>query len=321
MTSIGGIAQGDRAQDDTGSRVLFIHEHKAAYPEITAYRDYLSGRFAVGEATPEAARADPRLGKAICWHMMGFYPKRLPARFVIHDYRSLSVGFARKTKDRIKGLANHRPDLRIFQNDDIRGAMGFDDGVPELFLPMGVPDNILEYRNRPAVEPIGDYCYIGSMLPERRIDTMIENFLKRYGATKSLWLFGKADDSLKSTFAAHQNVVFPGLVPQAELFGRLGGFGACVCYFPNHYPHILQTPTKLLEYAALGLRIIANEQPQSRIAERHYGINCLWGDAADMFADAPDTLDWPDNSMLDPSPMQWSAVIGGSGIDAALGAV
>jgi hypothetical protein len=298
---------------------MFIHEHKAAYPELAAYRDHFADRFAVGEVTPEAARADPRVGQSVCWHMMGFYRKRLPARFVIHDYRSLSVGTGRKIKDWIKGAANHKPDLRIYQNDSIKRALGFRDPVPELFLPMGVPDNILRYRDQPRIERIGDFCYIGSMLPERRIDTMITSFLRRYGSSKTLWLYGKADDHLRGAFEAHGNVVFPGLVPQAELFGKLRGFGACVCYFPNHYPHVLQTPTKLLEYAALGLRIIANEHPQSRISERQYGISCLWGSASDMFASAPDRIDWADNARLDPGQMLWSAVIGASGIDRVLG--
>lgn len=299
-------------------RIVFVHEGKAAYPELAAYSRHFEGRFIIREMEPREARADPRLGSAICWHMMGLYPRRLPARLVIHDYRSLSVGFGRRLKDRAKILANHRPDLRIIQNDSIRRTLGFRDGVPELLLPMGVPDTVLDCRGRSDIGTIGDYCYIGSMLPERRIDTMIASFLKRYGGSKTLWLYGKADDALKRRFQADGNIIFPGLLPQAELFDTLRGFGCCVCYFPNHYPHVLQTPTKLLEYAALGLRIIANEHPQSRIAERDYGVTCLWGDAGDMFAGAPDRIDWPDNSGLDARPMLWSAVIGKSGIDTVL---
>lgn len=308
-------------RDADKRRLIFIHEHKAAYPEIAAYKDYFADRFVVEEMTPDQARTAPDNRDTICWHMMGFYPRRLPSGFVIHDYRSLSVGRAKKLKDKIKGLANHRPELRIFQNEDIRAAMGFTDKVPHLLLPMGVPDDILGYRNREGGKPAGDYCYIGSMLPERRIETMIRSFLERFGSSKTLWLYGKPDPDLQRTFAGNANIVFPGMIPQAELFPRLGGFGACVCYFPNHYPHVLQTPTKLLEYAALGLRVVANEQPQSRIAARQYGIECLWGPADDMFAEAPDDFGWPDNSTLDAAPMLWNAVIGGSGIDAALAGV
>jgi hypothetical protein len=147
---------------------------------------------------------------------------------------------------------------------------------------------------------------------------MIAGFLQRYGASKSLWLFGSADDRLQAAFKGHANIVFAGMLSQDELFARLPRFGACVCYFPNHHPHVLQTPTKLLEYAALGLRIIANEHPQSRSSERQYGIACLWGPADDMFADAPDMIDWADNATLDPSPMLWPKVIEQSGVDAAI---
>lgn len=301
------------------SNLLFIHANRANYPELAAYRGYFASRWPVAEATAAEARAMPAIDRAICWHMMGFYPRRLPARFVIHDYRSLSVGFAPVTKDRIKALANHRPDLRIYQNESIRAALGFADGVPELLLPMGVPDDIADHRATAPGPPLGDYCYIGSMLPERRIDRMIASFLRRYGASKSLWLYGDADPKLRATFGGDRNIVFAGRMAQAELFAQLSRFRAAVCYFPNHHPHLLQTPTKLLEYAALGSRIIANEQPQSRLAAQAFGISCRWGPAEDMFAGAPERIDWADNRALDPTPMSWRSVIRGSGIDAALG--
>jgi glycosyltransferase involved in cell wall biosynthesis len=301
-------------------RILFIHEGKAAYPDIAAYKTYFQDRFRVEEASPETARSDAGLADSICWHMMGFYRTRIPAASVIHDYRSLSVGMGRRAKDWVKARFNHRPDLRIYQNESIKRALGINDDVPEIFLPMGVPDFILRYRqSEPRTgQRRSDFCYIGSMLPERRIDRMIDSFLARYGSAKVLSLYGQPSPDLVSRYQKNANVEFAGTLPQSELFSTLGSYSAAVCYFPNHYPHILQTPTKLLEYAALGMRIIANEQPQSRIAAEQYGIVCHWGPADDMFKNAPEQVDWADNASLDPEPMLWSSVIRASGVDAML---
>jgi glycosyltransferase involved in cell wall biosynthesis len=216
-------------------------------------------------------------------------------------------------------LLNYKPSLRIYQNADIKRALGFADDVPELFLPMGVPDDIARHRRPPgAPAPTDDFCYMGSMLAERRMELMVDSFLKRFGTSRRLTLFGSAPPELTARYKANANVVFPGMVPQNELFALLQNFACAVCYFPNHYPHVLQTPTKLLEYAALGMRVIANEQPQNRLSSRQYGITCHWGPADDMFAHAPDAFTWPDNAALDPTPLLWRSVIGNSGADQAV---
>jgi hypothetical protein len=105
------------------------------------------------------------------------------------------------------------------------------------------------------------------------------------------------------------------LVAQSDLPRILKGAAVGVCFFPDHYPHVLQTPTKLMEYGALGMRILANEHPQSRLTAQHYGIHCRWGSIDDLFAEVPDELDWANNADVDPSPMVWPAVIAQSGVD------
>jgi hypothetical protein len=70
-----------------------------------------------------------------------------------------------------------------------------------------------------------------------------------------------------------------------------------------------------MEYGALGMRILANEHPQSRLTAAQYGLNCQWGSVDDLFAGLPDGLDWPDNRTVDPAPMAWPAVIAASGVE------
>ena len=297
--------------------IRFVHEGKAAYPDVRAFREYFTGPYETFECSPSEVASAPDLDRTVCWHMMGFYPKRLPSALTIHDYRSLSVGRLRRTKDRLKRLLNVRPDLRIFQNQEIRTALGFAEDDRTHYLPMGVPRLFIEQR---ALAPTSgpDFIYIGSMLGERKCELMLDSFLKRFGSSRMFDLYGPSNPELEARYRDKQNIRFHGLIAQDQLPTILKSARVGVCYFPMHYPHVLQTPTKLMEYGALGMRILANEHPQSRITSNRYGIHCHWGRSDDMFADVSDGLDWPDNAGTDPEPMAWPSVIAGSGVEQAI---
>jgi len=298
-------------------QIIFVHEGKAAYPEIAAYRRFFADRFETAESR---ARDLKEPAHAVLWHMMGVYPRRWGGKTIIHDYRSLSVGRFSRQKDLLKRHLNARPTFRIFQNEAIRGAMGFRDDVPSFLLPMGVPESILALRGGGEEAKAHDFCYIGAMSAERRTDLMIDSFLRRFGASKNFLLLGAPEPWLLEKYRVHSNVLFGGKRPQDEVFALLKQTRCAVNYFPNHFPHLLQTPTKLLEYAALGARVLSNEHPASREAAKLYGIASLWGPEGDMFRDAPDDLSWADNGALDPAPFLWPAIIEKSGIARALAA-
>lgn len=296
------------------TKIYFVHEGKAAYPEIAAYRSFLADRFATEEIRPEEVASRPDLAQSLCWYMMGFYPDRPKAACVIHDYRSLSVGRAWFVKDMIKRALNAKPDIRIFQNEDMARALHFGCEVPTVFLPMGVPSCVLDARAQSPQEPVCDFCYIGVMSMERRSTLMFDSFLQRFGARKSFHLYGAPEPEIAARYKDYSNIVFHGRKSQEDVFAALRRTRVAVNYFPTHNPHRLQTPTKLLEYAALGLRILCNEQIQSRRSAQTYGLSCLWGPAHDMFRDVPDSLTWADNAAFDPAPLLWPAVIAQSGI-------
>jgi len=300
------------------TKIYFIHEGKESYPEIAAYRAFFVDRFETQEIHPDHLAAQPDLDCAVCWFIMGFYRKHLKAGLVVHDYRSLSIGRLRVVKDLMKRWFNVKPDIRIFQNRDMEVALALSDTVPTVYLPMGVPETVMEFRAPQPSAPDHDFCYIGVMSMERRSYLMLDSFLKRFGDTKTFHLYGAPEEAIVKRYASHPNIVFMGRKPQADVFKALQGARVAVNYFPNHNPHKLQTPTKLLEYAALGLRILCNEQPQSRACATHYGFNCLWGDACDMFTQVPDILDWPNNATFDPRALFWPSIIAESGIVARI---
>jgi len=299
--------------------IHFVHEGKAAYPEIRAYRRYFAADYTTFESSPDALRRAKDIAPHACWHMMGLYPVDLPgAAVTVHDYRSLSVGRFHTMKDWLKRVLNADPEIRIFQNQGIRQALGFDEDERTFYLPMGVPGDFIAQR-RALSDSQCDFIYIGSMLAERKCELMLDSFLERFGGQRTFHLYGHPhSEELEARYAGRKNICFKGNVPQEQIPALLKGARVGVCYFPLHYPHLLQTPTKLLEYAALGMRIVANEHPQSRSAAAQYQISCEWGDTSDMFAQLPDELSWPDNSALDPSAMAWPSVIGASGVPDAL---
>ena len=297
------------------SKIIFVHGGREAYPEIAAYHQFFAPRYETSEARPKNLSTRPDLEKSIVWMIMGYYPQRPPAGLVIHDYRSLSVGRLWWVKDRIKRFCNATPDIRIFQNEDMRDAMGFTDDVPVCLLPMGVPPFVVDSRAAPATSYDCDFCYIGAMSAERKTQEMLDSFVHRYGTSKSFHLYGTPEPFLPARYKAHPNIVFKGRQNQQDVFAALMHARVAVNYFPNHHPHRMQTPTKLLEYAALGLRILCNEQRQSRLTAQRYGLSCLWGAAHNMFAAAPDDLaSWPSNEAFDPAPLLWPHIIEASGI-------
>jgi glycosyltransferase involved in cell wall biosynthesis len=301
-----------------GERMMvFVHEGKAAYPDVRAYMTYFGDRYHVRECSFMEAAALPGIERAVCWHMMGFYSNRVPCAISIHDYRSLSVGRGRRLKDIAKRLLNADPDIRLFQNDAIRRALRFESDQRTRFLAMGVPSQFIAERERH--EPVEtDFIYIGSMLPERGCERMLDSFLRRFGNSRRFDLYGPRNSTLEARYAGETNIIFHGLIDQAELPRVLKGARVGVAFFPDHYPHVLQTPTKLMEYGALGMRILANEHPQSRITARDFGLHCLWGSIDDLFADVPETLNWESNAGVDPAQMAWPAVIAASGIEELL---
>lgn len=299
-------------------KLYFVHEGKEAYPEIAAYRAYLGESFVCEEVHPDELNQKEDLADAICWMIMGYYPKLPKAYLVIHDYRSLSVGRGRWLKDKIKRYRNATPDIRIFQNKAMAQMMAFSKKVPLVYIPMGVPSFILRQALAPREQKDCDFCYIGVMSEERLTYLMFDSFVKRFGLSKSFYAYGTPEPSIVQRYEDYPNIVFAGSHPQDKVFEALKRASVAVNYFPEHYPHALQTPTKLLEYGAIGTRILCNEQPQSRHTSSLYGLKCLWGDTRDMFKDVPSALDWVDNEGFDPTPMLWPSVLVESGIVAQL---
>ena len=254
-----------------GWHIHFFHEGKAPYPEISAYRQFFGDRCSASEG-PESnipAQADPE--RLIVWQIMGFYPTRPAARFLVHDYRSLSVGRTGLVKDLIKRSLNATPNLRIYQNDRIRDALGFRDDRGSVIIPMGVPSWIFDLSWREDATEY-DFGYVGLITEERGFRKVLRSFIDAYRGTRNLLLIGPADQSIREQFEGEPGLTFTGKLPQKQAIETLLSARCGVALCPGHRPYRWQTPTKLLEYAALGMPVLANHSPMNVKTIELHGI-------------------------------------------------
>ncbi|MDE1180425.1 glycosyltransferase [Paraburkholderia sp.] len=299
-------------------KVFILHPGKANYPEISAYSGFLTAHgFEVFDGDSAVYANFQYKRECVLWCIMGFYPSHAGERLVIHDYRSLSLGKLAFVKDGIKRVLNARSNVRIFQNERMREAMGFRDSIPSLLLPMGVPDWIFNIRDDDTkATPSGKFCYIGEMSRERGFDKVLAAY--RDAAKKptdTLVLVGNPEREIYDAFKNTPGIQFVGRVPQIDALRIVRRSEYAVCYFPYHRPHCFQTPTKLLEYAALGKKIICNDAPSNVHASEELGIQSfITGKTIfdDLPAVARSTVSGNDPDKL--RGLEWTSVIAQSGV-------
>lgn len=257
--------------------IFFLHPGKANYPEIAAYEAFFSSEgYVVCSGVMDDFDRFEFKDDCVLWCVMGFYPRLPKARMVIHDYRSLSTGHLGWLKDYLKKRLHATPGLRIFQNERMREAMNFSDDVPVITLPMGVPDWIFDKVRKFPEAPTHTFCYIGEMSRERRFDKVLSSYVEyTRGRDCSFVLVGKPEDEIYERFHGVPGIHFVGRKSQQETLEIVSAAEFAVCYFPVHRPHCFQTPTKLLEYAALGKRILCNESPSNISTAMELGIKTV----------------------------------------------
>ena len=295
-----------------GYHLHVLHERKAPYPTITSYKEFFAKWWPVSDGPIDQIPTDVQADRLVLWQMMGTNFFRRPARLVIHDYRSLSVGTLSGIKDRLKRLLNCKPDIRLFQTDFVRRGLGFRDTVPEIQFTLGVPSFAFDMswdRSKTSC----DFGYVGVVTVDREFDTVLQSFLDAYEGKKSFLLVGPADDAILQRFRSHDCFDFVGKLPHREALRRVLESRCGVSFIPDKHPYNRQIPTKLLEYAALGMPILANDcWTNIDNIERHRIAATLTGN--DLFADRPAPALMADNRDCDLSHLDFHRILAESGL-------
>jgi glycosyltransferase involved in cell wall biosynthesis len=144
------------------------------------------------------------------------------------------------------------------------------------------------------VIPQGDRCilYLGTLIRVRRLAFLVRVLAlvtKELPAVK-LYLVGSGDDPREiqeltdeaARLSVAASLVLVGQVPHAQALRYVAEADVCVSpFFPT--PILNSTsPTKLVEYMAMGKAVVANDHPEQRlvIAESGAGLCVAWDETA-----------------------------------------
>jgi glycosyltransferase involved in cell wall biosynthesis len=208
--------------------------------------------------------------------------------------RSVQEGDARypwvnRMRGRLSGCLLYRvllpaADFVFVQSEQMREDVATQ-GIPrdKLFpVPMGIEEWMLDGDAVPARQPT--LAYLGTMVRTRRIDFVLDVFarvLRCVPEARLLMVGGEGEDVDRLRRHARElgvadRVVFTGSVPRDEALAYVRQ--AHVCLSPFYPTPVLDStsPTKLMEYFALGRAVVANQHPeQSRVLAASGGGLCV----------------------------------------------
>jgi glycosyltransferase involved in cell wall biosynthesis len=132
-------------------------------------------------------------------------------------------------------------------------------------------------------------AYLGTLSAERHLEMLVEvlALLRNTGTNARLLFVGNADRARDQLMLEHraerlgisQHFEITGFLPQRQALERVAS--ADVCLSPIFRSPILDvgSPTKLIEYLALGIPVVANDHPEQRqiLHESRAGVCVPWG--------------------------------------------
>jgi glycosyltransferase involved in cell wall biosynthesis len=165
-------------------------------------------------------------------------------------------------------------------------------------VPMGVATSLLSIQlpSPAAGWPERNVAYLGTLARNRRLDMIVRAFRRVVDAVPDakLYFIGGGDDAKDVEILASEvqrleleaHVVFTGFLPRDKALEVVAR--ALVCLSPFYPTPIFNStsPTKLIEYMALGRAVVGNHHPEQRllIEESQGGLSVEWDEEA--FADA-----------------------------------
>jgi len=196
-----------------------------------------------------------------------------------------------------------RSDLTFVQSDEMKRSIAAN-GIPQerIFpVPMGVRADLLSTQSEARSDAVKSpsVLYLGSMVPLRRLDFIIQAFARVLEAvpTATLYMVGAERpeyvDALRAEarrLGIDERVTFTPVLPRAEALTWVRA--ADVCLSPLTPTPILEvaSSTKLVEYLALAKPVVGNHQPdQTRVIQESGGGLCV-PYQVEAFADAIITL-------------------------------
>jgi glycosyltransferase involved in cell wall biosynthesis len=249
-------------------KIIFLRSENAFLPEVDAYIDYFN-KTKEFTAYDSSKIKDYKLDEFdVIWEFKGFGGvKKNKNQILIHEYASLSTGRFPILKNFIKSKLNPKPDLRLFLNENVKKGFKFNSSVDFCYRDMGIDQ---QFISQVKVEKEYDFVYVGSIGKGREMDKFLKVFTEKDNGT--LCLVGNVEDEIYNEYKNHKNLIFTGKVPYSEVPKIAAKAEYGVNFMPDKYPFNIQTSTKLLEYLALGLKVVTTDYMWVRQFEEKH--NC-----------------------------------------------
>lgn len=236
-------------------RILFIRNKKAFLPEINAYTRYFNNIKGFKAFDSSKLEGDYNINEFdIIWEFKGFGGIKSKDKIVIHEYASLSTGSFPLFRNNMKSKLNPKPSFRIFLNKNVREGFKFKDSIDYCYRDMGIDESFINLEH---TEKKYDFVYVGSICKARGIDVFLKEYIK--AKPGKLCLIGNVEDELYEIYKGNKDITFTGKVSYSEVPKIASKAIYGINFIPDKYPYNIQTSTKLLEYLALGLKIITTD--------------------------------------------------------------
>jgi glycosyltransferase involved in cell wall biosynthesis len=214
------------------------------------------------------------------------------ARRGITRYRKLTHLRGTVTAWLLYGLILRRADHVFVQSDRMKRAVcahGIDSDKVSPILTGFDLTGISPARRETREPPSGAVTvgYLGTLDPMRRLDVLVDMLaeLRRDGVDARLLLVG--DDNLRgremigqraAELGMTRHVEITGFLPQPEALARMAGADVCVSPIDRSPLFDVGSPTKMIEYMALGMPVVANDHPEQRsiLRESRAGVCVPW---------------------------------------------
>ena len=138
--------------------------------------------------------------------------------------------------------------------------------IPCLATPMGFDFDRYPIKKKKVIEngPIR-FVYIGSVDALRRFDIINSAFQSQASDFVLDYYSASRNDTVNRIRRLDdRRIRFHGSLARSELFEEISSADVGVCFFPHTKTHITASPTKTLEYGALGLTALVNPMPEYR---------------------------------------------------------
>ncbi|WBS04466.1 glycosyltransferase [Pseudoduganella sp. SL102] len=188
----------------------------------------------------------------------------------------------------------------VFVQSDTMAEMVQGKGVPAskiTAVPMGVDTELLAAPDTapPVRGNAPQIAYLGTLDRLRRLDELIDalQLVRRRHPTATLLLIGGGEPADAASLVAHATklglqdaVKITGWLPSGDAWQLLRGADVAVSYIPRGLVYDVSSPTKILEYLALGMPNVGNDIPDQAWVLRNSDAGWLTRTTVEALAEA-----------------------------------